>query len=50
MMLKEKDLIFFDDKEKFLKILKSKLPSKKYNKELIGLIIIRNYYFCNPDL
>jgi len=31
-MLKEKDFIFFDDKDKFLKILKRKLPTKKYNK------------------
>ncbi len=31
-MLKEKDFIFSDDKEKFLKILKRKLPAKKYNK------------------
>ena len=31
-MLKEKDFIFFDDKDKFLKILKRKLSAKKYNK------------------
>ena len=30
-MLKEKDFIFFDDKDKFLKILKRKLSAKKYN-------------------
>ncbi len=33
-MLSEKDLIKFDDKKKFLKILKNKLSSKKYNKVL----------------
>jgi len=31
-MLSEKDLILFNDKDKFLKILKNKLPAKKYKK------------------
>ena len=33
-MLNEGDLLLFDDRENFLKTLKKKLPSKKYNKIL----------------
>ena len=39
-MLSEKDLILFNDKDKVLKILKNKLPAKKYKKVLPPLSLL----------
>jgi len=50
MMLKEKDFIFFDEKEKFLKILKSKLPSKKYKKTIDRLNYNKELLFLQSRL